>query len=204
MEIMSAADKNNEQVVEEAVETATEETVAETPAQEEAPEPAPKGREGRKLKKAEAKIKELEEQIAKLEASAAEGNDKYLRLLAEYDNFRRRSAKEREGVYSDAYSDAIGALLPVLDNLGRAVGCEDPKGLADGLALILKSFDEGLAKLGIEEIQALGQTFDPERHYAVMHVEDEAYGESEVVEVLQKGYIRGDKVIRYAVVKVAN
>ncbi len=201
---MSAADKNNEQVVEEAVETAAEETVAQTSAQEEAPEPAPKGRDGRKLKKAEARIKELEEQIAKLEASATEGNDKYLRLLAEYDNFRRRSAKEREGVYSDAYSDAIGALLPVLDNLDRAVGCEDPKGLAEGLALILKSFDEGLAKLGIEEIQALGQTFDPERHYAVMHIEDEAYGESEVVEVLQKGYIKGDKVIRYAVVKVAN
>ena len=201
---MSAADKNNEQVVEEAVETATEETVVETPAQEEAPEPAPKGREGRKLKKAESKIKELEEQIAKLEASAAEGNDKYLRLLAEYDNFRRRSAKEREGVYSDAYSDAIGALLPVLDNLGRAVGCEDPKGLADGLALILKSFDEGLAKLGIEEIQAQGQTFDPERHYAVMHVEDEAYGEGAIVEVLQKGYRKGDKIIRYAMVKVAN
>ena len=92
----------------------------------------------------------------------------------------------------------------MLDNLGRAVGCEDPKALADGLALILKSFDEGLAKLGVEEIKAQGETFDPERHYAVLHVEDENYGENEVVEVLQKGYTRGDKVIRYAVVKVAN
>ena len=131
-------------------------------------------------------------------------NDKYLRVCAEYDNFRRRSQKERENVYSDAYSDAINALLPVLDNLGRAVGCEDPKALAEGLALILKSFDEGLAKLGIEEIKAVGETFDPERHYAVLHIEDENYGENEVVEVLQKGYTRGDKVIRYAVVKVAN
>ena len=92
----------------------------------------------------------------------------------------------------------------MLDNLGRAVGCEDPKALAEGLALILKSFDEGLTKLGIEEIKAVGETFDPERHYAVLHIEDDNYGENEVVEVLQKGYTRGDKVIRYAVVKVAN
>ena len=157
-----------------------------------------------KKEKKNKKTRELEAKIAELEAAVADRDDKYLRLAAEYDNFRRRSQKERENVYSDAYSDAINALLPVLDNLGRAVGCEDPKALSDGLALILKSFDEGLAKLGIEEIKAEGETFDPERHYAVLHVEDENYGESEVVEVLQKGYTRGDKVIRYAVVKVAN
>ncbi len=173
-----------------------EETAAETPAEE--------VKEENKKEKKNKKVRELEAKIEKLEAEGAEKDDKYLRLCAEYDNFRRRSQKEREGVYSDAYSDAINALLPVLDNLGRAVGCEDPKALADGLALILKSFDEGLAKLGVEEIKALGETFDPERHYAVLHVEDENYGENEVVEVLQKGYTRGDKVIRYAVVKVAN
>ena len=153
---------------------------------------------------AENKKEKKNKKTRELEAAATEKDDKYLRLCAEYDNFRRRSQKEREGVYSDAYSDAINALLPVLDNLGRAVGCEDPKALADGLALILKSFDEGLAKLGVEEIKAQGETFDPERHYAVLHIEDENYGENEVVEVLQKGYTRGDKVIRYAVVKVAN
>ena len=173
-----------------------EQTAAETPAEE--------VKEENKKEKKNKKVRELEAKIEKLEAEGAEKDDKYLRLCAEYDNFRRRSQKEREGVYSDAYSDAINALLPVLDNLGRAVGCEDPKALADGLALILKSFDEGLAKLGVEEIKALGETFDPERHYAVLHVEDESYGENEVVEVLQKGYTRGDKVIRYAVVKVAN
>ena len=173
-----------------------EQTAAETPAEE--------VKEENKKEKKNKKVRELEAKIEKLEAEGAEKDDKYLRLCAEYDNFRRRSQKEREGVYSDAYSDAINALLPVLDNLGRAVGCEDPKALADGLALILKSFDEGLAKLGVEEIKALGETFDPERHYAVLHVEDENYGENEVVEVLQKGYTRGDKVIRYAVVKVAN
>ena len=174
-----------------------EETATEAPAEEEV-------KEENKKEKKNKKVRELEAKIEKLEAEGAEKDDKYLRLCAEYDNFRRRSQKEREGVYSDAYSDAINALLPVLDNLGRAVGCEDPKALADGLALILKSFDEGLAKLGVEEIKALGETFDPERHYAVLHVEDESYGENEVVEVLQKGYTRGDKVIRYAVVKVAN
>ena len=175
----------------------TEENATETPAEEEV-------KEENKKEKKNKKARELEAKIEKLEAEGAEKDDKYLRLCAEYDNFRRRSQKEREGVYSDAYSDAINALLPVLDNLGRAVGCEDPKALADGLALILKSFDEGLAKLGVEEIKALGETFDPERHYAVLHVDDESYGENEVVEVLQKGYTRGDKVIRYAVVKVAN
>ncbi len=174
-----------------------EETATEAPAEEEI-------KEENKKEKKNKKVRELEAKIEKLEAEGAEKDDKYLRLCAEYDNFRRRSQKEREGVYSDAYSDAINALLPVLDNLGRAVGCEDPKALADGLALILKSFDEGLAKLGVEEIKALGETFDPERHYAVLHVDDENYGENEVVEVLQKGYTRGDKIIRYAVVKVAN
>lgn len=175
----------------------TEENATEIPAEEEV-------KEENKKEKKNKKVRELEAKIEKLEAEGAEKDDKYLRLCAEYDNFRRRSQKEREGVYSDAYSDAINALLPVLDNLGRAVGCEDPKALADGLALILKSFDEGLQKLGVEEIKALGETFDPERHYAVLHVDDESYGENEVVEVLQKGYTRGDKVIRYAVVKVAN
>ena len=183
--------------------TAESEEVKEAPATEEAPEtPAPET-ENKKEKK-NKKTRELEAKIGDLEAALADKEDKYLRVCAEYDNFRRRSQKERESVYSDAYSDAINALLPVLDNLGRAVGCEDPKALSDGLALILKSFDEGLAKLGIEEIKAEGETFDPERHYAVLHVEDENYGENEVVEVLQKGYTRGDKVIRYAVVKVAN
>ncbi|MGM9643017.1 MAG: nucleotide exchange factor GrpE [Eubacteriales bacterium] len=188
-----------EEEVKDEASAAEEEVKNEAPvAEEEKPEA-----ESKKEKK-NKKVRELEAKVAELEASVAERDDKYLRLYAEYDNFRRRSAKEREGVYSDAYADAINALLPVLDNLGRAVGCEDAKALADGLALILKSFDEGLAKLGVEEIKAEGETFDPDRHYAVMHIDDENYGENEVVEVLQKGYVRGDKVIRYAVVKVAN
>lgn len=188
----------------EEIKVADDQEVVPEIASEEVPEAEEENKEENKKEKKNRKIRELEAKIEKLEAESAEKDDKYLRLCAEYDNFRRRSQKEREGVYSDAYSDAIKALLPVLDNLGRAVGCEDPKALADGLALILKSFDEGLAKLGVEEIKAQGETFDPERHYAVLHIEDESYGENEVVEVLQKGYTRGEKVIRYAVVKVAN
>lgn len=160
--------------------------------------------EKKKVKKLEARIAELEGSLKSAEEARAAGDDKYLRMLAEYDNFRRRAAKEREGIYADAYSDAISALLPVLDNLDRAVGCTDAQALADGLALILKSFSEALSKLGVEEIKAAGETFDPNLHNAVMHIDDEAAGESEVVEVFQKGYKKGDKVIRHAVVKVAN
>lgn len=192
------------QAEEKNIPTAEEEVKEEAPAAEEEKTEAPAPEAETKKEKKNKKTRELEAKIAELEAAVAERDDKYLRVCAEYDNFRRRSQKERENIYSDAYADAINALLPVLDNLGRAVGCEDAKALADGLALILKSFDEGLSKLGIEEIKALGETFDPERHYAVMHVDDENYGENEIVEVLQKGYIRGEKVIRYAVVKVAN
>lgn len=192
------------QAEEKNVSTAEEEIKEELPAtEEENPEETAPAAELKKEKK-NKKARELEAKLAELEAAVAERDDKYLRLCAEYDNFRRRSQKERESVYSDAYADAINALLPVLDNLGRAVGCEDPKALAEGLALILKSFEEGLTKLGIEEIKAMGESFDPARHYAVMHVDDENYGENEIVEVLQKGYTKGDKVIRYAVVKVAN
>jgi molecular chaperone GrpE len=160
--------------------------------------------EKKKAKKQDARIAELEKELADASAKLAESDDKYLRLAAEYDNFRRRSQKEKEGIYTDAYSDAMKELLPVLDNLDRAVGCEDAAALKEGLALILKSFNESIAKMGIEEIKALGETFDPNLHYAVMHVDDEAYKEGEIVEVFQKGYTRGERVIRYAVVKVAN
>ena len=148
--------------------------------------------------------KKNEKKLAAAEAQKKADDDKYLRMLAEYDNFRRRAAKEKDGVYADAYSDAIGALLPVLDNLDRAVGCKDPEALAGGLALTLKSFNEALGKLGVEEIKADGETFDPNLHNAVMHVDDESAGDGQVVEVFQKGYKKGDKVIRHAVVKVAN
>lgn len=150
------------------------------------------------------KVKKLEEELAAANAKAEELNERYVRMLAEYDNFRKRTAKEREGIYADAYMDALTSILPVLDNLERAEGCEDAEALKKGLELTLKSFRDTLEKMGVKEIEAMGASFDPNVHNAVMHVEDAAYGENEIVEVLMKGYQKGDKVIRYSMVKVAN
>ena len=150
------------------------------------------------------KVKALEAELEEIKKQAEETNEKYLRMLAEYDNFRKRSAKERETIYADAYTDALMSVLPVLDNLERAEGCTDAEGLAKGLELTLKSFRETLEKMGVKEIEAVGKTFDPNLHNAVFHVDDDSYGESEIIEVLMKGYIKGDKVIRYSMVKVAN
>lgn len=150
------------------------------------------------------KIKKLEEELEKANAKAEELNERYVRMLAEYDNFRKRTAKERDGIYSDAYMDALTAILPVLDNLERAEGCEEAEALKKGLELTLKSFRDTLEKMGVKEIEAKGKPFDPNLHNAVMHIEDEAYGENEIVDVLMKGYQRDDKIIRYSMVKVAN
>ena len=158
----------------------------------------------KKAKKVDAQVLELQETLEKKEKELAEQNDKYLRLYAEYDNFRRRSAKERENIYFDAKSDTLKNILPILDNMERATAFSEADKILEGMNLILKSFNENFAKMDVKEIEALGKTFDPNVHYAVMHIEDENFGENEVVEVLQKGYICGDKVIRYAMVKVAN
>ena len=153
--------------------------------------------EKKKSKKSDKLLEEKEAQISEL-------NDKYLRLAAEYDNFRRRSAKEREGIYGDAYADAMAAIMPVIDNLERAAMYSDAEKVRAGLELTFKSFSDTLDKLGIVAFGEAGETFDPNLHNAVMHIEDEEKGEGESVEVFQKGYKRGDKVIRYAMVKVAN
>jgi molecular chaperone GrpE len=157
----------------------------------------------------EALKKELEKTKKELEeakSSLEEKNNKYLTMLAEYDNFRKRSTLEKERTYSDAKSDALAQILPVIDNLERAAsyGGGNAENVAKGLEMTLRSFSEVLEKLGIKEIEALGKTFDPELHNAVFHVDDESYGEQEIIEVLQKGYIIGDRVLRYAMVKVAN
>ena len=172
----------------------------------EAPEKAEKEtlHDKKKAKKLEAKVAELEKKLEEAAAAATEQNNKYLLLYAEYDNFRKRTQKEKDGIWTDAYSDALNKLLPVLDNLYRAVESNDPNGLAEGLAMTVKSYEEALGKMGVEEIPALGETFDPEKHCAVFHVDDEQYGENEIIEVLAKGYMKDGKVIRYSVVKVAN
>ncbi|MBO7249994.1 MAG: nucleotide exchange factor GrpE [Clostridia bacterium] len=193
----------------EACEEALETAVAEEKAAEETSEKktAEKG-DKKKVKKLEAEIAALDAEKTALEVSLAEANDKYMRLFAEYDNYRKRSAKEREGVYSDAYIDAVKDILPILDNMERALQYRDVEGgaenMAKGLEMIMKSFADSLAKMGVTEIAAAGQTFDPNLHNAIMHIDDEQFGESEIVEVFMKGYAKGDKVIRHSVVKVAN
>ena len=148
------------------------------------------------------------EQMEKMEGLAkllADVNDKYLRLAAEYDNYRKRTAKEKESIYGDAKADTIKPLLAVYDNLERGIAQYDESDVhRQGLELILRQFTETLTKLGVTEIEAKGQPFDPGLHNAVMHVEDETAGENTVVEVFQKGFMLGDKVLRFAMVKVAN
>ena len=141
---------------------------------------------------------------AKLTAELAESRDKYLRMLAEYDNYRKRTAREREGTYAEAVADTVSGILPVLDILEKASQYSEADKIAEGLALTVKQAAALLSKLGIEETAKVGDPFDPNFHNAVLHIEDEAYGENEVVEVFQRGYRRGDKIIRHAMVKVAN
>lgn len=158
----------------------------------------------KKQKKLEEKIAELEEKLNEKENLLTEQNDKYLRVVAEYDNFRKRSAKEKEGIYADAYADALTSILPIIDNLERAAGYTDADSVLKGVQMILKGADEVLQKMGVEKFGEKGDTFDPNMHNAVMHIEDEALGENVIVEVFQKGYKKGDKIIRYAMVQTAN
>ena len=155
----------------------------------------------------EEKAKELEAANAKieeLEKTASDSNDRYLRVLAEYDNFRKRTIKERDSIYADAYIDAVKQLIPVVDNVERALEYANDEGTKKGMELIVSSIHQTLEKMGVKEIEAVGKTFDPNLHNAVFHIDDDNYGESEIVEVLMKGYTKGDKVIRYSMVKVAN
>jgi len=159
----------------------------------------------------DASNKELEtlnEALAQKEAENRELIDRMQRLAAEYDNFRKRTLKEKEKAYSDACADVITRILPVVDNLERALKASEAvegQSLREGINMVLKQINETLDKLGVKPIKAVGETFDPNLHNAVMHIEDEAYGASEIVEEFEKGYIYKDEtVIRYSMVKVAN
>lgn len=151
-------------------------------------------------KENEAQVKEIEKLKGELESL----NDKYLRLMAEYENYRKRTSKERETTYCDACTDVISEILPILDNLERAGEFAESGQLTEGIILTLNMFRDILKKLGVTEIEAENSPFDPNIHNAVMHIEDENYGENMVTEVFSKGYKKGDKIIRYAMVKVAN
>jgi molecular chaperone GrpE len=178
----------------------SEETVTQAPETEESVD----GKES-SPKEEKRKSAELKQQLSEKEAELAEAKEKYLRMAAEYENYRKRSQKERDGIYTDAVSDVIGAILPIADNLERAAQYKDePEKVAEGLAIVSKSLADMLSKFGIEQFGEPGETFDPNLHNAIMHVEDEAYGEGEILDVFQRGYRKGDKIVRYAMVRVAN
>ena len=164
-----------------------------------------KENEEKKENKKDEKLeqKESKEMVPKEEYDALD--DHFKRILAEFENFKKRSKKERESLYNSILSDVVESILPILDNLENAVKAETKdESYKQGIELVLKQFNDVLKSKGIEEIEAEGETFDPELHEAVRSVQDETKGEKEIVEVYRKGYKIGNKVIRHAMVSVAN
>ncbi len=156
----------------------------------------------------EKQLEDAKKEYEKLAEEKAALNDTYLRMLAEYDNFRKRAQKEKESLYAETVAETVEKLLPVIDNLDRAVAVDvsssDAASVVTGVQKVLDGALEIFGKMGVSEIPALGETFDPELHNAVMHEESDEYGENVISDVFMKGYKLGDKVIRYAVVKVMN
>ncbi len=145
------------------------------------------------------------DEVIELKKQLEEKEDRLKRLMAEFDNFKKRSIKERDMLYNNLISDIIKNLLPVLDNLEKAAMAETKdEGYKQGIELLLKQFKEVLTANGVQEIETVGTTFDPEVHEAVSLVTDESLGEKEIKEEFRKGYKIGNKVIRHAMVVVAN
>jgi molecular chaperone GrpE len=186
------AEKENTPVQEDKkAEPAEKESKAET----EKPEDSKQGTEE---KAAEPKEDPLKDELAQV-------TDKYLRICAEYDNVRKRTQKEKDNLYGDIRANVITSFLPVYDNLVRARAAEtQDEAYRKGVEMIMNQFNTTLEKLGVTEIKAVGEKFDPTLHNAVMHVDDESKGENEIVEEFQKGFKIGDKVVRFSMVKVAN
>lgn len=178
---------------------------AEAAPEAKAPKAEPKSKKEEKKAKKEKKGDVKQPAAPDLSAELQGANDRYLRLLAEYDNFRKRSQKEKDSLYGDIKADTVSKFLPVYDNLTRALAqTTEDEAYRKGVEMIMTQFEQTLEKLGVTKIESLGQTFDPNRHNAVMHVEDGEKGENEIVEVFQEGFMLGEKVIRFAMVKVAN
>jgi len=171
-----------------------EETVMTPEAEETAVTPEAEG--------TEASVEEVKTDNSEALAAA---EDKFLRLAAEYDNYRKRTAKEKESLWTEAKAQTVAAFLPVYDNLERALKQETAdEAYKKGVEMTMKGLQDALTKLGVELIPAQGETFDPNFHNAVMHVDDDAVEENTVVDVFQQGFKCGEKVIRFAMVKVAN
>ena len=144
-------------------------------------------------------------ELNSVRAELEETTDRLKRLMAEFDNFKKRSAKEREGLYNSLLSDVVGSFLPVVDNLEKAVNSNtEDEGYKLGVELVLKQFMDVLSSVGVKEIEGVGAIFNPEYHEAVSLVQDETLGEKEIKEVFRKGYKIGEKVIRHSMVVVAN
>lgn len=188
--------------------TTTENNPAEEAAEKAAaaPEAAPeesaaKEESSKKEEKEEKKSKKQERELCELQRQLAEASEKYLRLAAEYDNFRKRSAKEKSEAYSEAYSDAVTAFLPLADSLFTAAGLSPDD---EGIAALNKQLSDILTRINVSEIESDGKEFDPNLHNAILHEEDPEKGENLVSQTLRKGYRLGEKVIRHAMVKVVN
>jgi molecular chaperone GrpE len=191
---MSKKDKEKKDpVTEEETASAAEEVKEEAAAEEPAAEEAPKAEEPK------------ESELEKAQKSLAAEHDKYLRLAAEYDNFRKRSRKEKEDLYQDVRAETVGKFLPVYDDLERALANEtEDEAYKKGVELIMTELRKIMTGLGVEEFGEKGDPFDPNAHNAVMHVENEELGENVIAQVFQKGFRIKEKVIRHAVVQVAN
>lgn len=158
-----------------------------------------------KKENTETEVKETNTEENAIKAELEETTDRLKRLMAEFDNFKKRSAKEREGLYNSILSDIVSSLLPVVDNLENAVNVStEDENYKQGVELVLKQFKNVLTSVGVQEIETVGTTFNPEYHEAVSSVQDESLGEKEIKEVYRKGYKIGDRVIRHAMVVVAN
>lgn len=162
-------------------------------------------KETTKEKKAEKKHP-AQEKVEELERQLKEQKDLLLRTAAEYDNYRKRTTAEKTQIYNDATSAAVNEILPIGDNLERALALQDcsAEDMRKGVEMVQTQFFNTLEKLGVKAMGEKGEPFDPELHNAVMHVEDDSLGENVIAEVFQKGYRIGDKVVRHAMVKVAN
>ncbi len=168
---------------------------------------AKKEKTAKEVKTEETAVQEeqVKDPCAELQEQLKAQQDQYLRLAAEYDNYRKRTAKEKESIYADAKLDTLRGMLSVYDNLERGLAqYEEDSPHRKGLEMIFQEFQECLSKLGVEEIEALGKPFNPDEHNAVMHIDDESVAENTVVEVFQRGFRLGDKILRFAIVKVAN
>lgn len=194
----------NEEIKEEVIEEVNEEVVNEESQNNEESNQEDNVFELNEFKKLKEENMIFKSKTKKLENELETLKERLLRINAEYENYRRRTEKEKERIYTDACEDVLKKMLPVLDNLERAVSVEGSvEDLKKGIDMTIRQFVDALEKLQVEEIDASGD-FDPNLHQAVMHMQDENYGANQVAEVFQKGYKRGEKVLRHTMVKVVN